>query len=101
MFTAEGERAEHRNDRVPMLRVDGFQTDKQDSWKADKVRLLEFFKEIASLGVTHPFPVEGELTCGIREVFRKKRKNPIQSWIVYGLRIFLDTQQILGIVPCP
>ena len=101
MFTAEGERAEPHNDRVPILRVDGSQIDKQDSWKAGKVILLEFFKEIASLGVTHPFSVEDELTCGIWEVFRKKRKNTIPLRIVFGLRVFLDTQQILGIVPCP
>ena len=97
----EGERPGQHHDRVPMLRVEGSQIDKQATWKADKVILLEFFKEIASLGVTLPFPVEDELTCGIREVFRKKRKNPIPLWIVFGLRIFLDTQQILGIVLSP
>ena len=97
----EGERVGCHHDRVPILRVEGSQIDKQDTWKVDRIILLEFFKEIASLGVTHPFPVEDELTCGIREVFRKKRKNPIPLWIVFGLRVFLDTQHILGIVPNP
>ena len=80
------------NGRVSISRLEASQIDKVDGWAPGKIILNEFFREVLSLR-SGKLPAEDELTRGIVEVFRK---GPIHLWVVFGLQLFLDTQQILG-----
>lgn len=93
-----GKKTKHLYGHVLMSRLDGSQIDNEDSWKAEKIILQEFFVEVLSLGFSISLPVEDVLIRGVTEVYRD---NPVHLWVVFGLQIFLDTQAILGIaLPC-
>lgn len=69
--------------------------------------LNEYFQEVALLGGKETLASEDELTRGIMGIFEgqgrgnpKSKANTVPLWVVFGLQIFLDTQQILRMCLC-